>query len=1002
MPADGEGDASLDETVIATPELAATQPSLGGGAPGAVPDIARGATIGRYVVLEQIGSGSMGIVVAAYDPTLDRRVAIKLVRADITGSSIGRQRLLREAQAMAKLSHPNVVTVFEADTVGDQVFLAMEYVAGSTLDDWCEKHGQDEIIGAFVDAGRGLAAAHAAGIIHRDFKPNNVLVSTDGRVRVADFGLATATLSDEDRTVGTTSLTSLSMTATGAVLGTPAYMAPEQHHGKPADARADQFAFCVALYEALYGQLPFAGDDYPSYSSSVTSGEMREAPRGAVVPGRIRRVLARGLAREPAARYPGMTELLAELDRAPPASRRRAAIVSAAALGAVAVAVVAGTAAAGDPCANAAPSLTGTWDPDLRARIHAAFTAVSPASGHATAERIAGAFERRADELGAMRRDACLATHVRRDQSATLLDRRMHCLDLRTAELAALVKVFAETPDARVVEGAVTAALSLPSLARCADRTQLLAAIAAPDDPTVRTQVEQLDRELVTVRALSSAGKFGEAFAAVDAVTTRADALGYVPLRARAHHLRGVLLARLEKGDQAVAASHVAGRLAAEARDDALLAEIWVLLYALTGSDLSLPSEARAMEPIVDAALVRGGNDPALRGNLEQSRGAIHIRLGDYGAAADSFLAAERAFAAGLGPSHPQVANALANAATALTQAGRYDEARAALDRAIAINIEAYGPDDLHVARVLDGLGTLADFTGHPEESLEHFRKALAISEKILPAGHAKLATLHDSLGVQLDKLRRYDEALAEHRRALEILETDPKNNAARLASALANLAVTLQNVGDVAAALASYERALGIQEALMGPDHPDVADTLATMGIAWIRAGDATRARTAWKRALAIRIAKLGEKHVDTAVAYALLAEEASTRGAHREALELVGRSLAGFEAAGVENAYGYADAFELRGTVRARLGQYADAAADLAQARDRYGTIGRDKDAAGMAAKLAEAQWAAGGSARRAALRTARDALARYDALGATDEAAGVRRWIAKHGGE
>ena len=191
-------DASLDDTLpskdfekvdIASAETRATVAP-----PAAEPVVEKGATIGRYVVVEKLGSGTMGLVLAAFDPTLDRKVALKLVKGDQSGSTVGRQRLQREAQAMAKLAHPNVVTVFEVGTYGDRVFLAMEYVAGETLADWLEvDRSQREILRAFVAAGEGLAAAHRAGIVHRDFKPQNVLVSSEGRVRVADFGLATAT-----------------------------------------------------------------------------------------------------------------------------------------------------------------------------------------------------------------------------------------------------------------------------------------------------------------------------------------------------------------------------------------------------------------------------------------------------------------------------------------------------------------------------------------------------------------------------------------------------------------------------------------------------------------------------------------------------------------------------------------------------------------------------------------------------------------------------------------
>src|SRR4051794_3934114 len=228
----------------------------------------RGSAVGRYVVLERIGSGGMGVVYAAYDPELDRKVALKLLRPDRAGAAgEAAFRVPREAHAVTPLSDPHVVAVYDAGTFGDQVFVAMELMEGRTLRQWLGegKRGWREIVDVFVAAGRGLAAAHAAGLVHRDFKPDNVLLGTDGRVKVADFGLARPVGvvekegSPSSPGSGSGGLLASPLTEWGQVMGTPAYMAPEQLRGGAADARSDQFSFCVALWEALYGRKPFAG-----------------------------------------------------------------------------------------------------------------------------------------------------------------------------------------------------------------------------------------------------------------------------------------------------------------------------------------------------------------------------------------------------------------------------------------------------------------------------------------------------------------------------------------------------------------------------------------------------------------------------------------------------------------------------------------------------------------------------------------------------------------------
>jgi serine/threonine protein kinase len=246
--------------------------------------LARGTQVGRYVLLDAVGSGGMGVVYAAYDPELDRKVAIKLLRFDRLGSEAGerdRLRLQREAQAIARLSHPNVVHVYDVGTFGDQVFVAMEFVAGRTLRQWAEEEPRPwrEVVDRFALAGRGLAAAHAAGLIHRDFKPDNVLLGDDGRVRVVDFGLARPAgqqpAPEGERTPSGGTLAH-PLTEWGVVVGTPAYMAPEQLRGEASDERSDQLSFCVSLYETLYGERPFpGGSSSPGHRSAAWRGTGR-------------------------------------------------------------------------------------------------------------------------------------------------------------------------------------------------------------------------------------------------------------------------------------------------------------------------------------------------------------------------------------------------------------------------------------------------------------------------------------------------------------------------------------------------------------------------------------------------------------------------------------------------------------------------------------------------------------------------------------------------------
>ncbi|MCX4243565.1 serine/threonine-protein kinase [Paraliomyxa miuraensis] len=283
------------------------------------------ARIGRYCILERIGAGGMGEVYAAYDEQLDRKVAVKVLHRERGTSETAQARLHREAQALARLSHPNVVAVYEAGMHEGEVFLAMEFVRGRTLRTWLRErpHTWGEILETFVAAGEGLWAMHELGLVHRDFKPDNALVDGHERIRLIDFGLAQHSqrrAHDDDpieltpRPDESLALPRLaSLTRTGAMVGTPMYMAPEQFERKPASTASDQFGFCVALYEALYGISPFEGNTAATRGAAVLHGELVPPPSGTAVPSAVLAVVTRGLRRDPAERWPDMRQLLAAL-----------------------------------------------------------------------------------------------------------------------------------------------------------------------------------------------------------------------------------------------------------------------------------------------------------------------------------------------------------------------------------------------------------------------------------------------------------------------------------------------------------------------------------------------------------------------------------------------------------------------------------------------------------------------------------------------------------------
>jgi eukaryotic-like serine/threonine-protein kinase len=497
--------------------------------------------IGRFQLLERVGRGGMGTVYSAYDPDLDRRVALKLVS---TADGASRARLLAEARALARLSHPHVVPVHDVELVDDWVCIVMEFVRGQTLRAYCADAGRPErdIVRVYRQAAEGLQAAHRAGLLHGDFKPDNAIVGADGRVRVVDFGLA--------RPVSEVVPTSAEQVEVSPRPGgTPGYMAPELQAATGAVAAAvDQYSFCASLKEALGGQ----------------------APRW-LLP-----ALERGLATEPADRFPSMAELLRELARDPSAIRTRRRVTAALAIGTAALAVgafVTGRRLPGDEgglCEQSAEKIAGVWNHATAARVRAALDG-GGAYGAVLRPRLLARIDHYAEQWRRSRRSAC-AAHRRGEQSSALFDRRMACLDNGHQALGALIDLLARQGAA--LPDAVMAARALPPVERCDDAEALLAG-TRPPPPGRSAEVARLDGELARAGVLLAAGRAEAARAAADPVVAGARRTGYTPLLARALLTRGHAEMRLEPRQRAVPTLREATATALEAGDDLLAVEAY-------------------------------------------------------------------------------------------------------------------------------------------------------------------------------------------------------------------------------------------------------------------------------------------------------------------------------------------------------------------------------------------------------------------------------------------
>ncbi len=770
--------------------------------------------VGRFVVHRRLGAGAMGIVFEAWDPKLDRKIALKLLRGPRADARAA-ERLLREARALAQLRHPNVVAVHDVGVHAGQVFIAMDFVEGTTLAEWSSSpRGYAEILDVFVAAARGLAAAHEAGLVHRDFKPDNVLVTADTEPLVVDFGVARTQL-DEGEAAEPVPHASMSMTGTGALVGTPAYMAPEQLRREGADARSDQFAFAVALYEALLGRRPFAGATPELLLAAMHQGAPTAALAGRSCPRGLRKIIDRALSLEPAARYPSMLALIDELEGTRRRGRRRRlalAGLAAGALGAAAAAVV--IPSASEPpiaCEAIDDTMSGQWTATTKTQLEDAFAASRTAFAADAWERVRGRIDDYARQYAHMQLDACEATHVRGQQSTTTLELRLRCLDRRLAEVEGLLDVFASA-DASTVILASDAVDALTPISVCAnveelqriDRTSPL-----PEDPRARREIEELRRDLARQRSFHHAGRYEEGLVEARARLAEALALGHEPSIADARYRVGAFLALAGDPQGAELQLETAFVHALAGGDDTIGSTIAVTAAHVVGIVLQRPEEgqrwARLAEalarrvgspaPLVGRNSMQRGNAALLRGEYEAGREAfgraaaafeaaglegelgetltnaavLERRAGDYAAATAAFAAAEPILLRVYGEHHPRLSTFANNRAALDIQMKRWDAAEAALLRAITLMQETSGPQHASLAHPLNNLGEVHAAREEHERALSSFARALEIWRSSLRSDHPLVAHVLTQRALSLHALGRDAEAERDAEEALQI-----------------------------------------------------------------------------------------------------------------------------------------------------------------------------------------------------------------------------------------
>jgi eukaryotic-like serine/threonine-protein kinase len=879
-------------------ELAETEHATAPRAPSAG-ELAPGTVLERYVIEKKLGSGAMGVVYEARDPQLDRAVAIKVLAAGDDDDEL-RARLYREAQALARVDHANVVSVYDVGSHEGRVFVAMELVRGQTLRSYlATRRTEAEILAMLVGAGRGLVAAHRAGLVHRDFKPDNVLVGDDGVPRVTDFGLARVAGPDEAPGASlqrmpkapptvSSSLDS-ALTETGSLLGTPVYSAPEQLAGDRAGPLADQYAFCVTTYEAFVGYRPFRAQSLPELIEQTSRRLIAPEPPDRKMPPRVRRAVRRGLSAIPADRFPTMSALLAELA---PGPRRRwpwiAAGVAAVAIAAMLIVALGGVGGGDAPrCRTADERMAGVWDARVKDRVVAAFADLP---GYAdVGPKLALQLDGYATRWRGTWREVCTSG----EQSSTMFDRRIACLEDRRTELGAVASSLAGA-DRAIAATAFDLLGGMGDLHRCGNANLLE---AAPPPPAQAKAVDDIRMGLALANVYRGAHEYDKANDALEPAVARARALGYAPALAEALLVQAELALEQGKVDVAEAAARESSNLAIGSSDKRLvvlslfaLAEVRRAQGATNGVDDTLSLAKGALAPLGSESADLVVRYHLLLALLRADQVRPDESIAEFGAAA-----------ALLEKGQPRDDRALAAALTGrgqmLDQHGRHAEAAKDLERAHAIMNELAGPTHpLTVAIMARIASNMSNDKRNFAKVIEMAQQAYGLTVLTLGADSVEACEIEDMLASVQTEMGDFERAFASYRHMISVYSAiDPHNHS--LLVTRGDLAYAMTRAGQAKQALVDLAGLRADMVASAGEGTPMTAFADLVIAEAHLGAGDARAGLAALEKADAVFLPALGpdspvQPRVHSARGRALLA-----LGKPAEALPALRRAAKGFE---------------------------------------------------------------------------------------------------------
>lgn len=831
-----------------------------------------GTTIAGYVILEQLGAGGMGVVYTAYDPKLDRKVALKVLRTDCEADRIvARQRLLDEGRALARVNHPNVVAVHDVGTFEDEVYIAMELVEGRTLGEWRREvtRSWSDIVRLFLEVASGLSAVHDAGLVHRDVKPDNILVDGSGRARVTDFGLARPQGPDlrplaeaELALVGAVSTPSsprVDLTQTGARLGTPAYMSSEQLQGLPATDKSDQFGFCVALWETLYQERPFEGQNWYSLIIAVGKGQIREPtpkPGTRSIPSWLRRIIERGLNPDPALRWPSMEALGAALAAGDPHRRRRrwwavgGAVTALAMLGAGTTAAArARTRQAIEACEAQSARIDDIWSSNARTQLESSFAASGVADANSIASGVVQELDRFATKWSALRSETCAAASVEQTMEPELSSRAFDCFEQQLSGFEAMVRTFA-TADEVVVTRAKRSVEGLGDLESCQDEADLRRAPDLPTDPDVRTEVRRLLQELTATQVHEHVGRYDQGLESSRGALDRALKTGHLPVIAVARYRVAVFLEKKGRYDEAVEQWAEAFRRATLAGDEQLAAQAASALAFCEGYQLGRYDAGIRWAELSGVYLERLGLTQTL---TEATRlDVLAVLLEMKGRYEESIATHERALEirrSVAGPEHYSVAYGMANLAGVLEATGQLERARETLVAARAIFEAEFGPDNPTTAHVLHNLANLHVELGEYEPAEALLERVRRTWIETLGPTHPDVGDVDNALAGLRRRQGRFEDAVSLHHRALEVHRASLPIDHPTLGHTAVALAQALVLVGESEDARRHFELAAELFERAGKERRDELGRALHGLATLDLASGAYERARRRFER---------------------------------------------------------------------------------------------------------------------------------------------------------